>query len=61
MYLIETGSLVWFAVRNGKYNLTDRECTKVLALLQEEATDACKSQNNALYPPDKQNQLCDNK
>jgi len=51
-YLAETRSLIWFAVRDGKYDLTDEYRTEVLALLQEEVTAACKCQNGELYPQD---------
>jgi nitrogen fixation-related uncharacterized protein len=57
--LAETRSLIWFAVRNGQYDLTDEERTEVLALLQEEVMVACKCQNEVLYPQDEQNLFCD--
>ncbi|MBN2455355.1 MAG: hypothetical protein JXB29_02270 [Sedimentisphaerales bacterium] len=57
-YLAETRRLIWFAVRNAKYDLTDKECTEVLALLQNEVTAACKCQSNLLYPADEQKQSC---
>ncbi|MFC1676515.1 FecR domain-containing protein [Planctomycetota bacterium] len=59
-YLAETRSLVWFAVRDGKYDLTDKQRAEVMALLQEEVTLACKCQNDMLYPQDKQKMSCDN-
>jgi len=49
-YLANTRSLVWFAVRDGKYDLTDEECAEVLVLLQKEVTAACKCQNDELKP-----------
>ena len=58
-YLSETRSLIWFAVRNGKYDLTDEERTEILVLLQEEVTAACKCQNDILYPQDEPNLSCD--
>ena len=57
-YLAETRSLIWFAVRDGRYDLTDEERVEVLALLQEEITAACKCQNEMLYPEDKQKVSC---
>jgi ferric-dicitrate binding protein FerR (iron transport regulator) len=53
-YLANTRSLIWFAVRNGKYDLTDQERVEILGLLQEEVTAACKCQNDELYPIDEQ-------
>jgi hypothetical protein len=60
-YLAETRSLIWFAVRNGKYNLTDEDRVEVLALLQEEVTAAYKCQNDVLYPADEQNLSCNDR
>ena len=51
-YLAETRSLIWFAVRDDKYDLTEKEWAEVLALLQEEVTAACNCQNDVLYPSD---------
>jgi ferric-dicitrate binding protein FerR (iron transport regulator) len=48
-YLVETRSLIWFAVRNGKLDLTDIQRVEVLDLLQQEVTAACDCQNNILY------------
>jgi ferric-dicitrate binding protein FerR (iron transport regulator) len=50
VYLVETRSLIWFTVRDGKYDLTDEERAEVLALLQKEITAACKCKNYVLYP-----------
>ncbi|MHC4694291.1 MAG: hypothetical protein ACYS67_16250, partial [Planctomycetota bacterium] len=58
VYLAETKSLIWFAVRDGKYDLTDEERAEVLALLQEEVTAAFKLQNDNLSPEDKPKSLC---
>lgn len=55
-YLAETRSLIWLAIRNGKYDLTSKERTEVLALLQEEIAEAYKYQNNVLYLCEKKNQ-----
>jgi len=61
-YLAETRSLIWFAVRDGKYNLTDEERTEVLALLQKEVAAACNCQNDELYPSGEQEKpSCDNR
>ena len=57
-YLAETRSLIWFAVKESKYNLTDKERTEVLTLLQEEVVAAFKYQNDALYLTDKQKASC---
>ncbi len=51
-YLANTRSLIWFAVRDGKYDLTDEERAEVLFLLQKEVTSACQCQNVMLYPAD---------
>ena len=58
-YLAETRSLIWFAVRDGKYDLTDKARTEVLALLQKEVTASCKCQNEVLYPQQEQELSCD--
>ena len=58
-YLTETRSLIWFAVRDCQYDLTDEERTEVLALLQEEVTAACKCQNGDLYPQEEAKSPCD--
>ena len=60
-YLAETRSLIWFAVKEGMYDLTVKERTEVLVLLQEEVTAACMCQNEVLYPKEKQNRSCDDK
>jgi hypothetical protein len=57
-YLAETRSLIWFAVRDGLYDLTNEEYAEVLVLLQEKITAACKCQNSVLYPQDEQNLSC---
>ena len=57
-YLAKTRSLIWFAVRDGQYDLTDQERIEILGLLQEEVTTACKCQNEVLYPPDEQKPSC---
>ena len=53
-YLESTRSLIWFAIRDGQYDLTDEECAEVLVLLQEEITAACNCQNDELSPLDEQ-------
>lgn len=57
-YLAETRSLIWFAVKDGKYDLTAEECAEVLFLLQEEVTAAYKCQNGELPPRDKLKLSC---
>ncbi|MHC4397913.1 MAG: FecR domain-containing protein [Planctomycetota bacterium] len=59
VYLTETRSLIWFAVRDGQYHLTDKERTEVLALLQKQVNAASICQENALHQPHKKEQLCD--
>ncbi len=49
-YLAETRSLIWFSVRDGRYELTDQDRTEVLALLQEAVSAAFKCQDEILYP-----------
>jgi hypothetical protein len=58
LYITETRSLIWFAVRNSRYNLTDKQCTEVLALLQEEVTAAYNSKNDLLCPLEEQESSC---
>lgn len=58
-YLANTRSLIWFAVRNGKYELTDEERAEVLVLLQREVDAACQCQNDELYPADEFKPPCD--
>ena len=58
-YLANTRSLIWFAVRDGKYALTDKERTEVLVLLQKEATAACNCQNEVLYAENEQKPSCE--
>lgn len=58
-YLANTRSLIWFAIRDGQYDLTSQERIEILGLLQEEVTGACKCQNDVLYPQDEQNSFCD--
>jgi hypothetical protein len=53
-YLANTRSLIWFAVREGQYDLTDEERSEVLALLQEEITAAYRCQNDYIFPADEQ-------
>ena len=61
-YLTNTRSLIWFAAKGGKYDLTKEERTKVLTLLQEEVTAACECQSDVLYPSDDQKSYsCENK
>jgi hypothetical protein len=57
-YLAETKSLIWFAVRDGQYDLKDQERIDILALLQEEVTAACKCQNEVLYPKEEPKPSC---
>lgn len=57
-YLANTRSLIWFAVRDRRYDLTDEERTEVLALLQEEVTAAYKCQNDVLYPENEPKPSC---
>ena len=60
VYLIETRSLIWFAVKNGVYDLTDQEQAEILDLLQKEVDAACISENliRKLYRTDTPKQLC---
>jgi len=58
-YLSETRSLIWFAVNDGQYDLTDEERAEVLALLQTEVTAARDCQNEVLYPQEKTKLSCD--
>lgn len=58
-YLENTRSLIWFAVRDGQYDLTDEDRIDVLALLQKEVTVACMCQNAVLYPEKLLKQSCD--
>lgn len=60
-YLENTRSLIWFAVKDGQYDLADDEHAKVLVLLQEEVTAACKCQNEVLSPQDVIKSSCDKK
>ena len=58
-YLTETRSLIWFAVDNGKFKLTDEQRDKVLDLLQQEVIAATNCFNDLLYPEDeKKKPLC---
>jgi len=59
VYLAETRSLLWFAVRDGKYDLTDKERAEVLALLHKQVQAASICRENALHQPYKKKQLCD--
>ncbi len=58
-YLADTRSLIWFAVRDGKYDLSDAERTEVLALLQKEVTAAYKYQNELFCSAEEQKLCCD--
>lgn len=59
-YLIETRSLIWFAVNDGKFKLTDEQRTEVLDLLQQEVIAATNCSNDLLYPEyQKKKSLCD--
>ena len=62
-YLAETRSLIWLAVRDGKYDLPNEKSTETLALLQEEVTALCKCQNQVLYPTEekKRESSCEDK
>lgn len=60
-YLANTRSLIWFAIRDGKYDLTDEERAEVLTLLQDEITAAGECQNEVFYPRDKQKLFCDDR
>jgi hypothetical protein len=51
--------LIWFAVRDGHYSLTDEERADVLILLQEEVKAACICQNEVLCLQDDQKPSCD--
>ena len=53
-HLANTRSLIWFAVRNGQYDLSDKERVEVLALLQREVTAACNCQNDDMSSTDEQ-------
>ena len=59
VYLTETRSLLWFAVRDGQYDLTDEERAEVLALLQKQVSAASICQENALHQPYKKELFCD--
>lgn len=48
VYITETRSLIWFAVKNRKFDLTDKERKKVLALLQQEVEVACECGNSVI-------------
>ena len=53
-YLENTRSLIWFAVRDGQYDLTDKERAELLGVLQEEVTTACQCKNDEMYPTEEQ-------
>jgi len=57
-YLENTRSLVWFAVRDSKYDLANEERGEVLALLQKEVTATYKCQNDVLYSQEKPKPSC---
>jgi len=59
VYLAETRSLLWFAVKAGAYDLTQNQRTEILTLLQQQVTAAYKCQNDALYPPDESELSCE--
>ena len=59
-YMANTRSLIWFAVTDGKYDLTDEERASVVVLLQEEVTAACECQQDALYSWETTKPSCDN-
>jgi len=58
-YLAETRSLIWFAVRDGKYDLTGENKADILLLLQEEVAAACQCQNEVLCSHGEHNSSCD--
>jgi len=58
-YLTETRSLIWFAVNNGEFKLTDEQRAEVLDLLQQVVIAATNCFNDLLYPEDeKKKPLC---
>ena len=59
VYLTETRSLLWFAIRDGQYDLTDKERAEVLALLHKQVDTASICRENTLHQPNKKEQLCD--
>jgi hypothetical protein len=59
VYLTETRSLLWFVIRDGQYDLADKERAEVLGLLQSQVNAASICQENALHEPHKEKQLCD--
>lgn len=59
VYLTETRSLIWFGIRNGQYDLTDKERSEVLALLQKQVIASSICQENVLHQPYKEEQFCD--
>jgi ferric-dicitrate binding protein FerR (iron transport regulator) len=61
VYLANTRSLIWFAVKDGNYILTDKERSEILILLQQQVNAAIACQENVLYQPSKEKQLCDSK
>jgi hypothetical protein len=60
-YLAETRSLIWFAIRDGKYNLANEKHIEVLALLQEEVKVVNKFRNEVLYLQDNSKLSCEDK
>ena len=48
-YLANTRTLIWFAVRDGEYDLTNEERADILSLLQEEVTATCQCQNDVMH------------
>jgi len=59
IYTANTRNLLWFAVKTGNYSLTDKERSEALTLLQQQVNAATMCQENALYQPSKEKQLCD--
>jgi ferric-dicitrate binding protein FerR (iron transport regulator) len=53
IYVANTRSLLWFAVKNGNYPLTDKEQSEVLALLQQQVNAVIICKENVLYQPSK--------
>jgi len=53
-YLANTRGLIWFAIKDGHYDLANKERAEVLVLLQEEVTAARNCQNDEMYPTDEQ-------
>jgi len=60
VYLIETRSLIWFAVKNGAYSLTEQQQVNILDTIQRQVDAACASEGliRKLYKTDPPAQLC---